>query len=136
MCAQPDARALFSHHAKTRANAAAALGNLARKSDHLCPVLVGGVSSHHQSQQSSGKQVELSAVDTLLHAVIHDPDSAVRCVALFSVGTIFSHDLAKRTARSPGAQELLDMLRYEQPTEHQTDKFETYRQRLLLKLND
>ena len=89
---QPLLSALESDDEKTRANAAGALGNLVRNGTQLCDILV-----------------KAGVVRRLIVMVKEDIASSPQRIALFSLGTLASHQLcrAEMSVCKPSAGELL-----------------------------
>jgi hypothetical protein len=98
------------------------------------------------SNGAAGAAAPTSAVEALLQAAVHDGTMVVRCVALFSLGTIFSHAAARRQSLSAQASVCIDALRDSarrgggaggsggrDPAS--SDKFAAYLDRFLLNLN-
>lgn len=77
---RPLLEALDSVDEKTRANAAGALGNLARNGPQLCCDLVAA-----------------GVVTRLIRMVLEDPEISPQRIALFSLGTLASHAACRYT---------------------------------------
>lgn len=96
----PLTAALSSTDEKTRANAAGALGNLARNGSQLCKTIVNA-----------------GAVKKLILMVRDDVALSPQRIALFSIGTLASHTIcrAEMGVCKPSASDLLRTLKQGQP---------------------